>query len=306
MMKIYVEERMMGRKNYPLLISEFPEIEIVNNFDAKDIEAMVIMNSTLKTIDVDEFPKLKWIQLLMAGYDNVDVEGLKHKGITVSNARDIFSITIAEDVISKMLFFNRNTDFYIKSMQNQEWKPISKEPEIFGSVVSILGTGSIGQELAKRLKAFGTKKILGYKRTYSEVPNFDEIYTDNDGLNKIIRQADYFIIALPLTEETYKMINKEKLQLLKESAVLINVARGDIIDQEALIEHLKSKKIRGAGLDVTSPEPLPKEHELWTLDNVYITPHNASSSPYMKERLYNLTKENIKRFIENQELKYLL
>jgi len=305
-MKIYVEARMMGKNNYPLLIEKFSNVQIVNDFEDKDLDAMVIMNSTLKSINIDDFPKLMWMQLLMAGYDNVDIEALKHKGIAISNARDIFSISIAEDVISKMLFFNRNMKYYLQSMNERKWKPISKEPEIYNSVVSILGTGSIGQEIAKRLKAFGVKQINGYKRIYSKVENFDYIYTDNLGLEKMIQEADYLIIALPLTQETYKMIDNRKLNLMKPSAVLINVARGDIIDQEALIDHLKGKKIRGAGLDVTSPEPLPIDNQLWMLDNVYITPHNASSSPYMKERLYQLTIENLSRFINNQEPKYLL
>lgn len=306
-MKVYVDKKMMGRTNYPKLIEQFKDVEFVDDVDSNfDIEVMIIMNSTVKNLDFEKYKNLKWIQLLMAGYDNVDVESLKNKGIMVGNARDIFSISIAEDVFSKILYFNRNTRYYLDSMASQIWEPIKKEPEIFGSTISIIGTGSIGQEIAKRMKAFGVNRIFGYKKKQEEVPYFDKIFTDEEGLNFIIKEADYLILALPLTKETYHFFDDKKIALMKQSAVLINVARGNIIDQDALVKALKQKQIRGAGLDVTTPEPLPKDHELWKLENVFITPHNASSSPYMKDRLYQMTKDNLERYISNQKPKYLL
>ena len=306
-MKIYVEKKMMGKDNYPKLVDRFGEVNFIDNLDDNlDVEVMVTMNSTLKNINIDQYKKLKWIQLLMAGYDNVDVEGYKKRGILVSNARDIFSISIAEDVFSKILYFNRNTKFYLESMKDAVWSPIKKEPEIYGSTVSILGTGSIGQEVAKRMKAFGASKILGFKNSQVKVPYFDEIYIGNEGLKTVIKQADYLIIALPLTEETYHLIDSEKISWMKENALIINVARGNIVDQDSLVEALKQKRIRGAGLDVTSPEPLPKTSELWNLDNVFITPHNASSSPNMKQRLYEMTIENLTLYLSTQKPKYLL
>lgn len=306
-MKIYIDKKMMGRDNYPKILAEFKEVDFLDDLEEKaEIEALIIMNSTIKKLNITEFPKLKWIQLLMAGFDNVDVLGYKNKGILVSNARDIFSISIAEDVISKILMFNRNTKHYLESMRKQNWEPISKELEIYNSTVSILGTGSIGQEVAKRLKAFNVKKIYGYKQTLESVPYFDEIVNDETGLEEIIKISDYLILALPLNSKTYHLINKNKLELMKKNSLLINVARGEIIDQEALVDVLKNKSIRGAGLDVTTPEPLPQNHDLWKLDNVFITPHNASSSPYMKERLYEMTRDNINRFVTGKEIKYLL
>lgn len=306
-LKVYVDKKMMGRNNYPKLIEQFKNIDFVDELDKNyDIEVMIIMNSTVKHLNFNKYNNLKWIQLLMAGYDNIDVEDLKNKGIMVSNARDIFSISIAEDVFSKILYFNRNTRYYINSMISQTWEPIKKEPEIFNSTVSIIGTGSIGQEVAKRMKAFGVKKIYGYKKQQAQVRFFDEIFTDESGLHYMIKEADYLVIALPLTNETYHFIDAEKIALMKQSAVLINVARGNIVDQEALVKALKQKQIHAAGLDVTTPEPLPKNHELWSLENVFITPHNASSSPYMKDRLYEMSKDNLERYLNKQKPKYLL
>lgn len=306
-MKIYVEKRMMGKTNYPKLIEKFPMVEFVDNLDEnEDVEAMIIMNSTLNKLDLDKYLRLRWIQLLMAGYDNVDINYIKSKRILVTNARDIFSTSIAEDVISKILYFNRNMKYYQDCMYDKVWNPISKEPEIFNSTVAILGSGSIGKELAKRFKAFGVNRIYGYKKSKDKPDNFDEVFNDEEGLDQILKLADYVIVALPLTKDTKKLINEERLQLLKQNALIINVARGDIIDQQALIKCLKQKQIRGAGLDVTTPEPLPKDSELWNLDNVYITPHNASSSPYMKNRLFELTLVNLERFLSNSKLKYLI
>ncbi|MDT8337304.1 MAG: NAD(P)-dependent oxidoreductase, partial [Candidatus Izemoplasmatales bacterium] len=261
-MKVYVDKKMLGRNNYPKLIEQFNNIDFVDELDNNyDIEVMIIMNSTIKNLDFSKYHNLKWIQLLMAGYDNVDIESLKDKGILVSNARDIFSISIAEDIFSKILYFNRNTKHYLNSMISQTWNPKKKEPEIFNSTISIIGTGSIGQEVAKRMKSFGVKKIYGYKKQQVEVPFFDEIFTDESGLNFLIKEADYLILALPLTKETYHFIDAKKIALMKQSAVLINVARGNIVEQDALVKALKQKQIRGAGLDVTTPEPLPKDHE---------------------------------------------
>ncbi|PKK96722.1 MAG: D-2-hydroxyacid dehydrogenase, partial [Tenericutes bacterium HGW-Tenericutes-3] len=209
------------------------------------------------------------------------------------------SIQIAEDVFSKILYFNRNIQKHIKHMENKLWKFEPVRYEIAHATIGILGTGSIGLEVAKRMKAFDTK-VLGYKKTRQNVPYFDEIYTDKKGLEKIYKESDYIIIALPLTTETYHLIDENAISLMKDSSVIINVARGDIIDQKALINALKSKKIRAAGLDVMSPEPLPIDDGLWHLENVLLTPHNASSSPYVNQRLINNTIETIQHYLSHQ------
>jgi phosphoglycerate dehydrogenase-like enzyme len=190
-------------------------------------------------------------------------------------------------------------------MKQGIWHPIRREPELYESTVGILGTGSIGQTIASRLKAFNTHNI-GYRQTKESVPFFDEIVSDEEGLIHLLKQSDYVIITLPLSEKTKHMIDKEKLSYLKKNAVLINVARGDIIDQEALVECLKKGSIRGAGLDVTTPEPLPPNHELWALPNVLITPHNSSSSPKLLSRLVELMDDNLTRYKMNQPLKFIV
>ena len=306
-MQVYVNKKMMGRVNYPKLISEFPEVDFVDEItDGNNIEVVVCMPDFLVKHDIYKFKNLKWIQYLMAGYDTVNVKKLNEHNILFSNAQDIFSTSIAEDVFTKIFYFNRNVKHYLEAMKDKEWRPIKKEPELTGSVIGILGVGSIGKEIAKRMIPFGVKKIIGYRSQDRQAKYFDEIYTGKSGLYEVIKQSDYLIVALPLNKFTENIINDETLGLMKEDAILINVGRGPLVDQSALIKALQNKKIRGAGLDVTAPEPLPKDSPLWEMENVYITPHNASSSPYMKDRLFQLTVENLRRYIEGEEVKYLI
>ncbi len=306
-MQVFVDKKMMGRKNYPLLLKEFPNIEFIEELDeSSDIEVAVCMPSFFHKYDVLKFKNLKWIQNLMAGYDTIDIEKIKANDIKISNARDIFSTSIAEDVFTKIFFFNRNIKHYIESMKNGLWEPIKKEPELTGSVIGVLGVGSIGKEVAKRMIPFGVSKIIGFRSSQKPEKYFDEIYTGQDGLKEVMSQSDYLIVALPLNKDTFHIINKETLSYMKNNALLINVGRGKLVDQNDLFDALESHQIRGAGLDVTDPEPLPKENKFWQLQNIYITPHNASSSPFMKDRLYELTRENLKRYLANKEVKYLL
>jgi len=167
----------------------------------------------------------------------------------------------------------------------------------------ILGVGSIGKELAKRLKAFEAF-VVGYRTQNISEDNFDLIITEDSDLNIELTKADYVILALPLNSYTYQMFDTKKFDLMKKSSLFINIARGKIVNQNDLINALKTNKIRGAGLDVFDPEPLPKDSELWKLDNVYITPHNASSSPFMRDRLYEMIVMNLDLYLQNEEVKY--
>lgn len=306
-MKVFIDKKFIPKTEYKHLLQSFPDIVFVHDLNAhKDIDVFFGLNGSLVNIDIDEYKNLKWIQLYMAGYDNVDVEKLKSKEIIVSHARDIFSITIAEDVISKILYFNRNMKEFTEDYKQKKWSPIWKDKEIWHSTIGIIGAGSIGKEVAKRLQAFEPDKIIGYRRKNELVDGFDEMVCSDLGLKYLIESSDYLIIALPLTQRTRYLIDAEKLSWMKKDALLINIARGQIIVQDDLNSVLEKKAIRGAALDVTDPEPLPQSSKLWTLDNCYISPHNASSSEHMVQRLYELTLENLKRYKKQEEILYKL
>ncbi len=303
-MVVYVDPRLIGRANYNSLVERYPNIEFVIETNRhKEIEVLFTMPKLVKEMNLIEYPKLKWIQYLMAGYDGVDVELINNSNIIFCNAQDIFSKSIAEDVITKILYFNRNIKYYIQAMKEGRWEPIKEEPELTSSTALILGVGSIGKELAKRLKSF-EMTVIGYRNNMILEENFDKIITTNADLNSALKIADYVILALPLADSTLYMFDKDKFELMKETALFINVARGKIVNQNDLYLALLNKNIRGAGLDVFDPEPLPKDHPLWNLDNVYITPHNASSSPYMRERLYQMILMNLDLYLAKKPVKY--
>ncbi|MGD9909148.1 MAG: D-2-hydroxyacid dehydrogenase [Candidatus Izemoplasmatales bacterium] len=305
-MFVYFNPKSIGHIHTEELLNTFPEVTFIT--DPKDAylsDVIAVMPDFFKDQDLNRFDNLKFVQLLMAGYDNFDFSPFEGKDIIVSNAVDIFSTSIAEDVFTKIFVLNRNVKHYLKMMETGTWSPIRKEPELSGSTVGILGTGSIGKETAKRMKSFDTH-ILGYRTKQEDVEYFDEILTGNDGLEELLKRSDYVIVAIPLNEKTFHLLDKQKLSLMKEEALLINVARGKVIDQDALVELLEEKKIRGAGLDTLTPEPLPSNHPLWTMENVFITPHNASSSPYMQVRLKDLIVKNLNHFIGKTQIEYVV
>ncbi|MBU1141418.1 MAG: D-2-hydroxyacid dehydrogenase [Firmicutes bacterium] len=298
-MKIFYETTFLKAKYTNQMIERFSQVEFVREENQSlDCEAIIAMPGFLKKINLDRYHNLKWVQLLTAGYDRIDLDYFKRRNIVLTNAKDVFSIQIAEDVFSKILYFNRNLKTHIANMEDGIWKYIPARYEIAHSTVGIIGTGSIGMEIAKRMKAFDTQ-VIGYRKTPKQLPYFDQIYHNSVGLDQLYKESDYLIVAIPLNEHTHHMVNEQAFKLMKKNAVVINIARGEIIDQDALITALKNHSIRGAGLDVMTPEPLPSQHELWKMDNVLITPHNASSSPFVNQRLITAVMDSIYRYIHH-------
>ena len=305
-MKIFIDKNNFKKENLNKILNEFKNHEIITDVNGGyDSEAIIVEPSYCTKENLDKYKNLKWIQSLRAGFDNVDLDYIKNRNIVFTNAKDVYSISIAEDVITKILVLNRNVKTYIKNMENEEWLPNFNEPEIYNSTVGIIGMGSIAKEIAKRIKAFNTN-VIGYRRTHKEEEYFDKILVGEEGLNQLLKVSDYVILTVPLNEGTKGMINKEKLDLMKPTALLINIARGGVVVQEDLITALKEKTIRGAGLDVVTPEPLPKGNELWSLDNVYLTPHCSAASPHINTRLTDLILDNLKRYTENRELLHIV
>lgn len=301
-MKIWIELNVFKEQHVDKMRNMFPHVEWETDLSKRfDCDAIFAMPQTLKKDLLDQFKHLKWIQLLSAGFDTIDQAYLKERGIILSNAPDVYSISMAEDVFSKILLFNRHLEGYINHMKEGLWKNIHVGYEICESTVGIIGAGSIGKEIAKRMKAFGAR-VLGYKRTYEKLENFDEIYTDQEGLHKIYRESDYLIVTLPSSPQTRHMIDQKAFDLFKPSLLFVNVSRGDVVDQDALIDALKNKKIRAAGLDVMVPEPLPKDHELWSMKNVFITPHNSIGSPHIQDRLMRVILNALDLYLKQIDL----
>ncbi len=180
--------------------------------------------------------------------------------------------------------------------------PIPFHPldELAGKTLGIIGLGSIGMEIARKGKCFGMN-VIGIKKTHENVRWVDEVYTP-ENLDIVLGESDYLVLCVPATDETKNLIGERELKKMKISAYLINIARGDVIDENALIRALKEKWIAGAAIDVTREEPLSPDSPLWELDNLIITPHVAGSSPYYWDRAVDIFVENLKRFFQGEEL----
>jgi D-2-hydroxyacid dehydrogenase (NADP+) len=297
-MKIIIHEKYLD-----IVSEKFPDIEFCTEIDeCPEAEALIGEAKDFVPEKLDKLPKLRWLQSFWAGYNTLDLEYIRKRNITLCNAKDIYSVPIAEDVICKILMHNTNAFAYLKSQKDHKWDLSQRRRNLQGQTVGLIGTGSIATEIAKRLQGFGVK-IIGYKRNpVSTLPYYDEIHSCKRGLDYVMSNSDYIVVTADLNKETYHMINKANLKLMKETASIINIARGSIINQNDLTEALKNKTISYAGLDVFEVEPLPEEDELWDLENVYITPHASGTVKENKKRLADLIIANIQRFIDNEKL----
>lgn len=304
-MKIYLETRIMkilSSEDINYINSSLTGAFLTTNVEeAKEAEVIIGFPINLKGDIRETFPAAKVVLLLSAGYDDFDLSQLNKYNIRLASANGSSSDTIAEHVIGHLLSVNYNLGESLINQQNKVWKRNFNRIELGGASVLVLGTGSIGQAIAKRLKAFNTT-IYGYNRTKREVEGFDYIYSTKAELNALYPNTDYLIIALPLNKDTYHFVNKEVLSLLPKRAMLINIGRGHVIDEEALIRTMSKRSIRAALLDVTQKEPLPEDSPLWTLPNVYITPHIAFFSNKYAANLCELLITNIQNIQNNKPL----
>ena len=269
------------------------------DFNVEDIE-YVICNGLFLYNDIKQFKKLKYIQVTSAGLDRLPLEYIKENKIVVFNALGVYSIPIAESVVLKILEIYKDSKTFYKKQEEKKWEKNRNLLELTNKVVTILGYGSIGHEIAKRLYGFGVKiNIVDINPKKSEY--IEKYYNIND-LKQALLDSDINIICLPLTEQTRKIINKNTIQYMKDDSILINISRGEIIDENDLIKSLDKSKFLGIALDVFEKEPLDRKSKLWNYNNVIITPHNSFVSKNNYKRLFNVIYENILRIRMENEL----
>ncbi|MDE0298787.1 MAG: D-2-hydroxyacid dehydrogenase [Candidatus Poribacteria bacterium] len=257
----------------------------------------------LKPEMIKKAKNLRWIQFSSVGVESVLSPELLNSDVVLTNARGATAINISEHVMSLILAIARTLHTSIINQTNKFWENFRKLPvlEISGDTLGIIGLGSIGIQVAHRAHAFGMR-ILAVDPTQTEKPAEVDSLWKMDRLHDMLGKSDFVAICCPLTPETTGMIGTAEFNAMKSTAILITIGRGQIIDQAALVEALQSKKIAGAGLDVTDPEPLPQDSPLWEMDNVIITPHHAGASPKSWTRIYGLFCENLRRFVAGEPL----
>lgn len=260
------------------------------NIDVSDIDS-VVCNSLFVYNDIKEFKKLRTIQLTSAGLDRVPLDYINEKGIQLFNARGVYSIPMAEWAILKILEIYKKSRVFYKNQEQHKWEKQRDILELTDKTAVIIGYGNVGKEIAKRLKAFGVN-VISVDRQVKEDDYVNESILIDD-LDAALNKSDIIILTLPLTDETRHLINKEKIKVMKDNAALINVSRGGIIDETALIESLIEDKFLRVALDVFEEEPL-NESPLWDLEQVIITPHNSFVSDKVNERLFELMIENLR------------
>lgn len=233
--------------------------------------------------------------------DHVPVDALAARGISVTNAAGIHAPGIAEQSIGNMLVFARRLHEAWRRKGTPEWRQF-QSAAFTGSTVTVVGLGAIGQAITRRLAGFGVDTI-GIRYTPSKGGPTDVVYGfEQDAIHRALSRSDYVVVACPLTELTRGLLGDSEFATLPSHAVVVNAARGGIIDTPALVAALRSNAIRGAALDVTRPEPLPDEHPLWTLENCLITPHTGGHTPKHWDRLADVVAENIDRLGSGTEL----
>jgi phosphoglycerate dehydrogenase-like enzyme len=295
----YGEEKMKAIEalGYELFFAKETDIPITE--EMAGIEVLVCYDP-FERVDIARFPQLKWIQLSSIGIDQLPKEKVLQQGITVTNNRSGYSIPMGEWIVMKLLELFKNSRFSYEKQAAKRWEIDTSLLELYHKTVCFVGTGSIATEAAKRLQGFDVN-ILGINTTGRDVPYFDRCYP-MDKLKEALSQADVVVLSIPYTKETHHLIHQGNIGDIKKGACLINIARGSILEEAALVDALKSGHLRGAALDVFEQEPLLQDSPLWELPNIAITPHNSWISEMRNERRYQIIYENLKRYISGEKL----
>jgi phosphoglycerate dehydrogenase-like enzyme len=246
--------------------------------------------------------RLHWLQTRSAGLDGILFPALVDSPVTLTNARGAFSEILAEFTIGAVLFFAKDFRRLVTSQIAGKWDPFDIT-EIRGQTLGLVGHGDIGRAVARCARAFGMN-VLALRRRPEltrDDPHVAQVFP-SEGKHDMLRQSDYVVVATPLTPESRGMIGGPEFAAMKPSAVLINIGRGPVVDETALIQALRARRIRGAALDVFETEPLPVGHPFYSLENVLLSPHSADQTSDWKERSMRLFLENFHRYRSREPL----
>lgn len=267
--------------------------------DLDGVEVLYDWSNTLKDA-VLKSDTLNWIQVVRAGVDALPLRELNEKGVILTNGSGANAINIAEQTLAYMLMFMRRMNLTARHQDAREWKQDDGYDEVYNKTVMIVGVGHIGKLIAQYAKALGMRTI-GVRRTDQDTEYIDEMIPMSE-MKSRINEVHFVVNALPDTEETIGMFDEELFKAMSKKAYYINIGRGKTTNMDDLIAALQNEEIAGAGLDVTTPEPLPSDNPLWDMKNVIITPHDAGNSVHYEERAFDIFKRNLKSYVENGEV----
>jgi phosphoglycerate dehydrogenase-like enzyme len=291
------------------LEAKFPNVELVDAIDqnvyrSRLAEASAILSSRVPATDIEAAPRLKWIHAISAGVDSTINQTMIDRGIVLTNNSGVHVPNIAEHIMAMVLAFARAMPFHMRGQLKHQWThdlPGRQVFELRDQTMLIVGYGDIGQSLGGFAHAFGMN-VIGVRRRKPAADDGVARVIGLDELKANVPLADHVAICLPLTPATRGLFDRETLTSMKRGAYIYNIGRGTIIDQDTMIELLTSGHLGGAGLDVTTPEPLGPESPLWDLENVIITGHTSGQTPRHWEKAGAIFEANLRRFIAGDPL----
>lgn len=252
--------------------------------------------------------RLRWAHTASAGVGGSLHPAMVASDVVLTNAAGVYAEPMADTVLAMILHFARGMDVAVRAQAARRWEKAAFEArdtpmrEIAGATLGILGLGGIGRAVARRGLALGME-VLATRRRGTEGPDGVRVVTGDGGTDEVLRAAHYVVVALPQTAETRGMLDARRIAAMRRDAVLVNVARGGVVDEDALADALRAGRLRGAGLDVFAREPLPAASPLWGLPNVLVTPHVSGASPRFWRRQADLIIDNIRRYARGQPLR---
>ena len=295
------------------LKQEFSSLEIIHlkayeGIEAELPDAEIVIAWSLRPEQLKAARKLRWIHSPAAAVHQLMFPELVNNDIIVTNAREVHGPVVAEHVVAQILALAKKLPQALRLQKQHTWGKellwVEKPPprEIAGATLGLVGLGSIGSEVAKRASALGMNVIAVRKNPGKGTPEGVQKVFGPEQVADVLGQSDYVVLAAPLTPETTALMNAKRLSQMKPHAYLINVSRGPLVDEIALADALRSRRIAGAALDVFPKEPLPADSPLWDLDNLLITPHTAAVTTKLWDRHYELISENLRRYLAGQPL----
>ncbi len=294
------------------LRKEFPQVEVVHlpdykRVDQEIVDAEIAIAWSIRPQQIVAAKKLRWIYSPAAAVHQLMFPELIHSDIVLTNAREVHGPVVAEHVIALIFALAKKIPGSVRLQEKHVWgqQILWDEPprirEVAGATVGIVGLGSIGRPLVKSAKAIGMRVIAVREHPEKGSEGADAVFAPAQ-IDEVFRQADYIVLAAPVTAGTKAIANAERLALMKRDACLINVGRGPLVNEDALVSVLREKKIGGAALDVFSEEQLPADSPLWDVPNLLITPHTAALTDKLWERHYALFSENLRRYLNGEPL----
>jgi len=251
-------------------------------------------------------PRLKWIQVTSAGVDRLRDTDIWRSGITITNASGIHATPIGEFILQFILMFAKGAPRCFEMKQKRVWQRYPSTV-IHGKTLGIIGLGHIGREAARLAKAFGMR-VIATRRSAKKAgtARYVDLLLPASEMPSLLKESDYVAICVPFTAETRHLIGEKELRMMKPTAYIINIARGGIIDEAALVKALDEKRIAGAGLDVTEREPLPAESRLWDFPNVILSPHVSGGQEDYMTRATELFCDNLRRYLAGKKLRNVI